>query len=1120
MSPPVSQPVPPPVPRSDPPSQPRQPLPGGTNHSSVPSRPPGVVSALVAPFLSSHLAGVLLVLALTLGAAALFITPREEEPQILVPMADVIVQAPGASPEEVEKLVATPLEKLLWQVDGVEYVYSDSRQDQAVVTVRFFVGEDRERSLIKLHNKIIMHEDEVPAMVANWLIKPVEIDDVPILTLTLYSATHSDFVLRRVGEEFLARLSEIPDVSRSEIIGGRHREVRVEPDPLRMAARRISFADLERVLGAADISLSAGTLLRGNREISLFGAGRFTSAADVQDVVVGVHQGRPVYLRDVAEVRDGPCEPSTYARIGFGSHYAENAGLESGGEMSAVTLALAKKPGANAVSVTEELVAAAQRLRPLLLPEGVELEITRDYGQTAQDKVSELLNSLVFAVGTVVLVLALTLGWRPALVVAVAIPVSFSLALFSSLLLGYTINRVTLFALILSLGLVVDDPITNVDNIKRHMRLGHPTPAWATLTAVGEVFVPVLMSTLAIIACFVPLFFITGMMGPYMAPMAANVPLTVIFSTISALTIVPWLCNLLLRSRRQPDKHQPEMNQAGTDQPETDQTESAGLGVPDWVLKTYRALIGPFLDSRLLRHALIGVVLILLALAVSLAALRLVPLKMLPFDNRNEFQVVVDMPEGTPLETTDAVLRDLAARLALVPEATSVLSFVGTASPMDFNGMVRRYYSRQGSHLGDIRVNLLPKSDRARQSHEIVLDVRRDLLRIAREWGADLKIVEIPPGPPVMATLVAEIYGGPEHSYAQLQAGARQVREMMEAEPFIQDVDDSMIATHERLVFVPDRAKAGLHGISTRQMLHTLSLAVGGGTVAAVQSPHERQTLPVRLILPRGLRSSVADLEALYVRSQDGAMIPLAELGRFVRESEPEPIQHKNLRRVVYVLAETVGVPPAEAVLDLQAALRDNSLAAGVQAQWNGEGEWKITVDVFRDLGLAFAAAMIGIYLLLVVQTTSLALPLLIMTAIPLTLMGIMPGFWLLNLLTGREVDGFADPVFFTATAMIGMIALGGIVIRNSLVLIDFIRAAAAKGQDIREAVLQSGAIRLQPIVLTALTTALGVWPITLDPIFSGLAWALIFGLLASTLFTLVLIPVAYYALFAPRAKG
>ncbi|WP_045223109.1 efflux RND transporter permease subunit [Desulfonatronum thioautotrophicum] len=1075
-----------------------------------PSRPHGLVPALVAPFLSSHLAGVFLVLALALGITALLVTPREEEPQIVVPMADVIVHAPGAGPREVEKLVATPLEKLLWQIDGVEYVYSESRRDQAVVTVRFFVGEDRERSLVKLHNKIIMHEDQVPPLVTNWLIRPVEIDDVPVLMLTLFSPTRTDAELRRIGEEFLTRLSEVPAVSRAEVFGGRQREIRVEPDPLRMAGHGVTFADLEHSLAAAGTARSAGSLLRGNRELNILGDGRFTSAADVAGVVVGVHQDRPVHLRDVARVLDGPEEPFSYARIRLGDHRSQSmpdTGLAL--DVPAVTLALAKQRGANAVTVTRDILAAAQELRPLLLPEDVHLEVTRDYGQTAQDKVSDLLWSLVFAVSTVVIILALTLGWRAALVVAVAIPVSFSLALFSSHLLGYTINRVTLFALILSLGLVVDDPITNVDNIRRHLRLHHPGPVWATLSAVAEVFVPVIMSTLAIIACFLPLFFITGMMGPYMAPMAANVPLTVLFSTACALTIVPWLCFLLLRGQVAP----------GTDPPQA-QTAPAGsnsTGVPDRVLHGYRTLIGPFLDFRILRMALVGVVLALLVLAASLVLLRLVPLKMLPFDNRDEFQVVVNMDEGTPLETTDAVLRDMTAYLAALPETASVLSFAGIASPMDFNGMVRRYYAREGGHLGDIRINLTPKSERRRQSHEIVLSVRHDLERIAKNWSATIQIVEIPPGPPVMATLVAEIYGGPEQPYVRLFQGAEHVRAMMETKEFVVDVDDSRIAPRPRLTFFPDREKAALHGLGTQDLIHALHVAAAGTSPATIQSPEERQTLPVRVILPRELRISPTDLEVLHVRGTDGSMLPLGELGQFVWEVEEQPILHKNLRRVVYVTAETVGLPPAEAVLDLQAQLRNDPPPAGVSVVWTGEGEWKITVDVFRDLGLAFGAALVGIYLLLVVQTASLALPLLIMSAIPLTLMGIMPGFWLLNLLTARDVDGFADPVFFTATAMIGMIALGGIVIRNSLVLIDFIRAAVARGQDFREAVLQSGAIRLQPIVLTALTTALGVWPITLDPVFSGLAWALIFGLIASTLFTLVLIPVAYFVLFSPE---
>ncbi len=1063
-------------------------------------RPPGIISALVQPFLSSHIAGIFLILALGLGAFAILVTPREEEPQIEVPMADIIVQAPGAGPEEIEKLVATPLEKILWQLEGVEYVYSSSQRDRAVVTVRFFVGRNLEEALVKLHNQIIMHQDLVPSLVQDWLVKPRSIDDVPILNLALFSAERSDYELRRIGQELLARLSETENVSRAELFGGRPRQIRVELDPQRMAGRGVGLLQIQQALQQADFALTLGDFPRENKQFTVLGDAHFQSAQEVARTVVASQQGKPVYLEDVARIQDGPAEPENYTRLGLTESYKKGRGLEQLPQsMPAVTLALAKKKGSNAVHVAQELLQRLQELSPELLPQDVQLEVTRNYGQTAQDKVSELFASLFFAVGTVVVLLALTLGWRPALVVALAIPVSFSLALFSSFLLGYTINRVTLFALILSLGLVVDDPITNVDNVKRHMHLGHPGPDYATLAGVSEVFPPVLMSTLAIIASFLPLFFISGMMGPYMAPMAAAVPLTVIFSTLCAMTLVPHLCNILLRRSR-----------AG-------QSQGSGLqqGVPAWVLQGYRRVMLPFLRYKGLRLGLFLGVVLLLFLAVCLVLFRLVPLKMLPFDNKDEFQLVLDLPEGSTLESTDSVLREFEAYLAKVPQVTSISSFAGLASPMDFNSLVRQYYARSEPHQGDIRINLWPKAGRDAPSHSLVLALRRDLQQIADRHGARMKLVEVPPGPPVMSTIVAEVYGDPGQTYQELIQAAGMVRRVMQEEAFVVDVDDSSIANQRRINYIPDKEKASLHGLSAEQVLRSAKIALHGAQPAVVHTPWEREPLQVHMVLPLSKRSGIRELEQLQIQTGQG--IPLSELGRFEYAWQEQPVQHKNLRRVVYVTAEMAGQPPGEAVLDMKSRLQQEPLPAGFSVNWRGEGEWKITLDVFRDLGIAFGAALAGIYLLLVLQTKSLALPFLIMSAIPLTLMGIMPGFFLLNLLIGREIDGFSDPVFFTATAMIGMIALGGIVIRNSLVLIDFIQGALQKGQDFQEAILQSGAIRLRPIVLTALTTALGVWPITLDPIFSGLAWALIFGLLTSTVFTLVLVPVSYFVLFRPK---
>jgi len=1068
--------------------------------------PKGFIPAIVSQFLLGKEAILFLAFSLCLGVAAIMLTPREEEPQIIVPMADVFVQAPGASAMEVENLVAAPLERLLWQIDGVEYVYSVSEPDQAMATVRFYVGEDREDSLLKLHNAIAMNQDMAPSIVEAWVVKPVEIDDVPIVTLTLFSDKYDDHELRRIAEELQQRLAEVPDVSRVYITGGRAREIRVELSHERMAGLGITGTDIIRSLEGADASVTAGNVDQNNEELTVTANSFLHSAREAEELVVGVFDSRPVYLRDVATVIDGPEEPERYSRYGLGARHAREAGLEPRPDSyPAVTIALAKKKGTNAVDVADNVLARMQELQDSMLPQGVQVEVTRNYGETAQTKVNDLLSSLFFAILTVVILLAMTLGWREALVVAVAVPVSFSLALFVNYLFGYTINRVTLFALILSLGLVVDDPITNVDNIQRHILMGVRKPFEATLFAVQEVLPPVIMSTLAIIVSFTPMFFITGMMGPYMAPMAANVPLTVAFSTVCALTIVPWLSYKLLK------RH------AGKAPQQAAQSRPQDL-IPPWLYHGYRGVVAPFLASRPLRWLLALAVVALLVASCSLALLRLVPLKMLPFDNKNEFQIVLDMPEGTSLEATDRCVRAFEDYLRGVPEVTSFVAYTGDNSPMDFNGMVRHYYLRNAAHQADIRVNLAAKDRREQQSHAIILRLRNDLERIAKDYDCRLKIVEVPPGPPVISTVTVEIYGTPDRTYAQLIEGAKHIQDLLRGEPGVVDIDASYAAPSRRVNFQPDKEKAALHGVSTAQITRTLRMAIGGVSPAKVHLPHERQPLHVKLVLPRERRTSVASLAQLPLKTASGEHVPLAELGEFRFEQEDQPVYHKNLRPVVYVYAEMAGRAPGEAILDLQSRLEQDPLPPGVMAEWAGEGEWQITLRVFRDLGIAFGAALLGIYLLLIIQTDSFSLPLLIMMAIPLTLLGIMPGFWLLNGVFTSPVGGFDNPIFFTATSMIGMIALGGIVIRNSLVLIEFIQDSMREGMELREAILQSGAIRLRPIVLTALTTALGAWPITLDPIFSGLAWALIFGLFASTLFTLLIIPVAYYAVSHKKA--
>jgi multidrug efflux pump subunit AcrB len=1078
----------------------------------------GLIPKIVQAFLDSKLSLIVIILGFALGAAAVLVTPREEEPQIVVPMADVYVQAPGASAKEIEKLVATPLEKLLWQIDGVEYVYSISQKNRALVTVRFYVGEDRERSLVKLYNQIRMHKDQVPPLVANWVVKPVEIDDVPIVNLTLYSTTSNDYQLRRIGQEVLSRLTEVKNISRSQIVGGRKREIRVKLDPTRMSGLHVSALEVIKALQGADTSVHAGDFSYANQVIEVSSDSFLHSAQEVKNLVVGVHQGKPVYIQDLAKVVDGPEEPSCYTRIGFSHLYAiEKASTVQSNDFSdedttfqkresfpAVTLALAKKKGTNAVWVARDILEKVDELKATVIPDHVQLEVTRNYGKTAQDKVNSLLSNLFFAVLTVVILLTITLGGREAIIVALAVPISFSLALFVNYLLGYTINRVTLFALILSLGLVVDDPITNVDNIQRHIRKKATDAKKATLYAVQEVLPAVLMSTLAIIVSFSPMFFITGMMGPYMAPMAANVPLTVGFSTVCALTIVPWMSYNLLGKR--------------SDQGQDNTTDlSMKHKGPVWTEALYRKIVTPFMTFKSLRWLLLLVILTGLLISMSLIVFKKVPLKMLPFDNKDEFQLVIDLPEGTPMERTSSIVGDFEQYLRQVPEVTNVVSYVGTSSPMDFNGLVRHYYLRHNENLADIRVNLLDKDQRAMQSHEIVLRLRQDLEKIAIQNHVALKIVEVPPGPPVLSTVVGEIYGQEHNSYPDLMQAAKQLETIMHKEPFVTDIDDTTIFPQKKLSFLLDREKAALHGVSSDQINKTLSLTLSGMKPATVHLPEERSPLMINVLPPTKERIGRANLSQLSVKSQENTMVALGELGEFTWETEEQPIYHKNLQRVVYVTSEMAGRSPAEAILDMQAEVQETDFPLGTRIKWDGEGEWQITLRVFRDLGIAFAAALVGIYILLTVQTSSFVLPFVILLAIPLTLLGIMPGFWLLNLVTNPPIHGYANPVFFTATAMIGMIALGGIVIPNSLVLIEFIHDALDRGERLSEAIIQSGATRLRPIVLTAMTTGLGVWSITLDPVFSGLAWALIFGLLASTVFTLLVVPITYYAMYRKK---
>ncbi len=1064
----------------------------------------GTTGRIVESFLVSRMPIVFIILCLLAGLAALIVTPREEEPQIVVPVVDVMINFPGASAEEVENLVTINLERRVWEIDGVEYVYSISKPGAALVTVRFYVGEDREKSLLKTHSKIMAYVDRVPQGVTGWVVRPVEIDDVPIVTFALFSDLYSDYELRRVADELVHRIQSIPDTGRAYVVGGRKRQVRVLLQPEKMASRRISTLDIERALTGANVNVRAGTMDRLNREAVVDVGPFLKSPLDLNDLMIGLHNGRPVFLRDVADILDGPEEAVSYTRIAFGpgaAHDQETRDVSTarpGESRPQVTIAVAKRKGTNAVKVAEGLIRRVQELQKSVIPSDIDVVVTRNYGKTADEKVNELMEHLLIAVLSIIALLTVMLGWREALVVALAVPMTLAVTLLANMLVGYSINRVTLFALILSLGLLVDDPIVDVENIHRHFKLKKHPPLDATLLAVDEVRPPTILATLAVIASFIPLFFITGMMGPYMRPMALNVPIAMLMSLVIAFTVTPWSTYHALK-KEYGHEEKPYDFKTG------------------FIYRTYQKLITPFLESRARSYVFLAGIVVALCVSVLLVVLKFVPVKMLPFDNKNEFLLLVDMPEGTTLEQTDRVANELERYLTTVNEVRDVESFVGIASPIDFNGMVRHYYIREGSNVADIRVNLLDKHERKFQSHGLVLRIRPDIEKIAEKYGANVKLVEVPPGPPVLSTLVAEVYGPPGASYDDLAAKAATVRNMVEHTYHVVDVDDTVEAPQVRYEFQVDRTKAGLTGITQEDVARSAKIFLGGESPTRLHKDSERTPLEVNLRLPRSLRSRPEDMAPLRVKAADGSMVPFNELGKLVPTFIDKSIYRKNMERVVFVTAEMAGRSPVEAIFDLKESLKKSPLPEGFRVDLAGEGEWKITLDVFRDLGLAFAGALILIYILLVQQTESFAIPLVIMVAIPLTLIGILPGFALLNWLLAHDVGAYRDAIFFTATGMIGMIALAGIVVRNSIILIDFIHHRLDHGETLEQAIVESGAVRFTPILLTAGAAIFGAWIITLDPVFSGLAWSFIFGIFASTLFTLLVVPIVYHLVYGKK---
>ncbi|MFW5443724.1 MAG: efflux RND transporter permease subunit [Methylococcaceae bacterium] len=1071
---------------------------------------------LVAYSLKGGLPVFFFLISFVLGAIALIYTPREEEPQIVVPMANVIISAPGLSAKQVEKQVTLPLEKILSQITGVEHIYSRSGPGNAIVTLRYFVGEDREDSLLNAYIKLQSNQDSIPAAVSNWIIKPVEVDDVPIVMLSLWSSQpdqYGDFELRRFADEITTSLQQIENTNQVSVVGGRARNINVLFDPQSMAARKTTAVEVVQAIASANQLQSSGILAANNQSVILEAGDFIRSIDQLKSLVVNLVDGLPVYLQDIATVTDGPAEIDNYSWIEFAPGHPLSEQYNQ--QYPQVTLSIAKNRGSNAVWVAENIHSHIEHLQQELLPPEIHIEILRDYGKTADEKVSNLVSSLGFAIFTVVVFIAVFLGWRPALVVGMAIPICYGLTLMLDMAFGYTINRVTLFALILSLGLLVDDPITGIDNIERFMRKGTGSANDRIIAAMAEIRSALLMSTVTIILAFVPLAFITGMMGPYMAPMAFNVPIAVIISTMVAFMVTPWLASKALKP--------------------TEETETS-----EGLLNTYRKLIGPFIATRKKAWLLIAITVVLFAATASLPVFQLVPLKLLPFDNKDEIQILIDLPEGSTLEHTAAISEKAALIARRLPEVKAIASFVGKPSPIDFNGLVRQYNYRQAVHLADIRLTLAPRQQREHNSHAVLLRLRK-MLEPLNINGALIKVVEVPPGPPVMSTVVAEIYGDPLTDYQKQREAAVIVMDRLKQEPFIVEVDSTVEADQIRWRFQTDKEKAMLSGITTQKIALNLSLANQGHVAAYYNLEREANPLPITLRLAKEKRTSQSNLEVLPMKTKRSnpelPLIPLGELGEFVESIADKAIHHKNLKPVVYVTAELEGRTPVEVIMGLQADLGNSDIKAqdwqsrnffnpgggaawqipdDITIVWDGEGEWDTTIRVFRDMGLAFAFALVGIFFVMRLQTGSTTLALIIMSSIPMTVIGIMPGFWLLNQFGERFIGNSPDPVLFTATAMIGMIALAGIVIRNALILIEFIVQARNNGMALEEALLQAGATRMRPVLLTAGTTLLGNLIITLDPVFSGLAIAIIFGILASTLFTLVVVPVVYYLVYSP----
>ncbi len=1053
-------------------------------------------------FIQSKLTILLMIAFLMIGAYSTYLIPREEEPQIQVPMADIFIGYPGAEPKDVETKVAEPLEKMISNVKGVEYVYSTSMKGQAMLIVQFYVGENVENSLVKLYSELMKNMDKMPQGVTLPLIKARSIDDVPVLGLTLWSENYDDYRLKQIGQELTNEIKKIPDVSDINIIGGRSREIKVLLDKNKMAENHVDFLSVSKQIQGSNAQMQSGNLLQQNTVFSVETGNFLNTSDDVANLVVGINQQQPVYLKQIAQVVEAPQTADQYVLFGYGRADTSKANKFKS-NYPAVTLSIAKKKGADAMQLSEKILAKVEHLKKDLLPDDVQLSVTRNYGETASDKVSELLFHLFIAIVVVTLFVMLAMGWRGGLVVFLSVPVTFALTLFSYYFMHYTLNRITFFALVFITGIVVDDSIIIAENMHRHFKMKKLPPLQAAIYAINEVGNPTILATFTVVAAVLPMAFVSGMMGPYMSPMPIGASIAMMLSLIVALTLTPYLGYIFLR----------EKEKKGISHKES----KPHILEETRIYKIYRSFIRPMLEKRWKRWTFIISIVVILLASLSMFYTKSVAVKMLPFDNKNEFQVVIDMPEGTTLEKTQAVAKDIADYVSRQPLVRNYQAYIGTSAPISFNGLVRHYDLRRGDNVADIQVNLVDKKDRSLQSHEIARQMRVPVQVIAAKYNANVKIVEVPPGPPVLSTLVAEVYG-PDYS-EQIKI-AKQVKALFNKTTDVVDADWMVEADQPEYHVAVDKEKAMRYGVAPAQVTVAVNAAVSGMPVGNIYQPASYNQTAIKLQLSDADKTNMDDILDIKVMGMQGNEVPIRDLVTVTKQLRQKSIYRKNQKEVVYVLADMAGSleSPSYAISNISDSLKNIQVPKGFSLKeeythqpemednfslkW--DGEWQITFEVFRDLGIAFGVVILLIYILIVGWFQNFAVPLVMLAAIPLSLIGIVLGHWMLG-------------AYFTATSMIGFIALAGVMVRNSVLLIDFINIRLREGIPLKQAIIEAGAVRTTPILLTAGAVALGAVIILFDPIFQGLAISLMGGTITSTFLTLLVVPLLYYRMMRKK---